>query len=129
MKNVITHCDKDTAIVTKAFEKKAKIFGTDEYKLWRAYQQEWPNAKMTTKKIARNPQKKTNRNLTFDNMAAYIITVADSEKWLAEFELVKRRSKIQKHPYGFVRDWFVSRFPDYADSYVFEQAKNESAAA
>ncbi len=123
MKTTIIYQDDNTAIVTKAFEKKAKIFGTEEYKLWRAYKQEWPEAKMTTKKIARNPEKKTNRNRTYAKIELFIRSIPECDKWLEEFELVKQRSVIQKHPYGYVWKWFEARFPDYADSAVFSQEK------
>ena len=35
--SVIRYIDDTTAQVTKAFEKKACIFGTEEFKLWREY--------------------------------------------------------------------------------------------
>jgi hypothetical protein len=56
------------AQVTKSFEKKSRVFGTDEYKLWREFKKDYPNAKMTTKSIKKNPNKETNKNLTYENM-------------------------------------------------------------
>ena len=35
--SVIRYINDTTAQVTKAFEKKACIFGTEEFKLWREY--------------------------------------------------------------------------------------------
>ena len=40
--------------VTKDFMKKASIFGTEEYKLWKEVLADIPKAKMVAKKIKRN---------------------------------------------------------------------------
>ena len=72
--NSIVYVDDTTALVTKAFAKKASIFGTPEFKLWREYKAMFPQATMHTKSIKKNPDKKTNRNMTYKNMAAYIRT-------------------------------------------------------
>lgn len=60
------------AQVTKSFEKNARVFGTEEYKLWREFKKDYPLAKMTTKRIKKNPNKKTNKNLTYKNMETFI---------------------------------------------------------
>ena len=73
MKNMkIEVINETTARVTKAFEKNARIFGTPEYKLWREYLKEFPNATMTTKTIKKNEDKKTYRNMTYKNMELFI---------------------------------------------------------
>ena len=82
----IVYVNDTTAQVTKAFQKNAVIFGTDEFKLWREYLTYFPNAKMTTKSIKKNTNKKTRRNLTFANMVEYMKTQENSEDLLAEFE-------------------------------------------
>ena len=43
-KNAVIYIDDTTAQVTKAFEKQARIFGTEEFKLWREYRKEFPEA-------------------------------------------------------------------------------------
>lgn len=60
-KMVIKMVSETEAQVTKAFAKNAVIFGTEEYKLWREYRKDFPNAKMVTKTIKKNPEKKTYR--------------------------------------------------------------------
>lgn len=97
-KNEIRYINDTTAQVTKAFQKNAVIFGTEEFKLWREYLSYFPNAKMTTKSIKKNPDKKTRRNLTFKNMVEYMKTQKNSEELLAEFETIKSRSKVQASP-------------------------------
>ena len=71
-KMVIKMISETEAQVTKAFAKNAVIFGTDEYKLWKEYRKDFPDAKMVTKTIKKNPDKKTYRNLTYKNMELFI---------------------------------------------------------
>ncbi len=47
-KNAIIYINDTQAQVTKAFEKQARIFGTEQYNLWKAYRQDFPDAKMVT---------------------------------------------------------------------------------
>ena len=123
--SIIRYIDDNTAQVTKAFEKKACIFGTDEFKLWREYLTYFPNAKMTTKSIKKNTNKKTRRNLTFANMVEYMKTQENSEDLLAEFETMKSRSKIQASPYQYVLSWFEAKFEGYNDMKQFMAQKEE----
>ena len=84
--SVIRYINDTTAQVTKAFEKKACIFGTEEFKLWREYKKEFPKAKMVTKKIKKNEDQKRRRNKTFENMEAFIKTQPDAKALEEEFK-------------------------------------------
>ena len=130
----IVYVNDTTAQVTKSFQKNACIFGTEEFKLWREYLTYFPNAKMQTKSIKKNPNKKTRRNLTFANMVEYMKTQENSEDLLAEFETMKSRSKIQASPYQYVLSWFEAKFEGYNDLKQFmaqkeEERSNEDAAS
>ena len=138
--SVIRYIDETTAQVTKAFEKKACIFGTEEFKLWREYKKECPNARMVTKSIKKNPNQKNRRNMTFENLEAYIATQPDAKALKKEFETIKQRSQIQKSPYQYVLSWFEAKFEGYNDLKQFmaeketerkakEAAEKEAAAA
>lgn len=128
-KNEIHYINDTTAQVTKAFQKNAVIFGTEEFKLWREYLSYFPNAKMTTKSIKKNPDKKTRRNLTFKNMVEYMKTQKNSEELLAEFETIKSRSKVQASPYQYVLSWFEGKFKGYNDLKQFLDEKEEQRSA
>lgn len=116
------------AQVTKSFEKRARIYNTEEYKLWRAFEQENPNAIMTTKNIKKNPDKKTTKNLTYENMKLFISAQPKAEERMKEFERQLKISKVQKNPYRAVLAWFLKEFEDY-DSYkkFFEELKKKEA--
>lgn len=127
--SVIRYIDETTAQVTKAFEKKACIFGTEEFKLWREYKKECPNARMVTKSIKKNPNQKNRRNMTFENMEAYIATQDEAEELMEEYETIKKRSKIQKSPYQYVLSWFEAKFEGFNDLDQFMAQKEAERKA
>ena len=138
--SAIIYIDDEHAQVTKAFEKKACIFGTEEFKRWREYKAMFPNAQMVTKSINKNPNQKTRRNMTFKNMEAYIATQPNAKELEEEFKTIKKRSKIQKSPYQYVLSWFEAQFEGFNDLDQFmaeketerkakEAAEKEAAAA
>ena len=124
-KNVIKYISDTEAQVTKAFEKKASIFGTDEFKLWREYKKEFPNAQMTTKSIKKSEKQKKRRNRKFENMVEFIQTQPNAEELMAEYEYIQKRSKIQTSPYQYVLEWFEAKFDGYDDLEVFMRQKEE----
>lgn len=134
-KNAIITIDDTTAQVTKAFQRQARIFGTDEYKMWKAYREDFPQAKMVTKTIKRNANKRTYRNLTYINMGRFI--TVNNPKLLKDFEVVKTSAKAQENPYRAVLAWFLTQFPKYdeykkffedADKSEVEKAENTTLA-
>ena len=130
MKNTIRYIDDNTAIVTKAFQKKASIYGTDEFKLWREYKAQFPDAVMTTKVIKKNPNKKTStKNMTYENMALFIKEKDNAVALMAEFKREYNKSKVQANPYRYVLAWFKQKFEDH-NSYMeyFENLAREKAA-
>ena len=132
--NTIRYISENEALVTKAFMKQSCIFGTDEFKLWREYLGLYPDAKMVTKTINKNPNKKTTRNKKYANMEEFIKTLSNSEELMQEFKVVKQRSKVKPHPYGFVLEWFETNveplgdFTAYSDQKDAERKAAEAAA-
>lgn len=129
--NTIRYINDNQALVTKAFEKQARIFGTEEYKLWKAYREDFPAAKMVTKTIKKNPNKKSYKNLTYANMELFI-TEQNSEL-LVELRKQIKLSKVQSNPYRAVLAWFLSEFPKYDEYKEFwasieAEAKNDTTA-
>ena len=126
-RNAIITIDETTARVTKAFQRQARIFGTDEYKMWKAYREDFPGAKMVTKTIKRNANKRTYRNLTYVNMGRYISV--NAPQFLEEFEKQKDSAKAQENPYRAVLAWFLEKFPNYDDYKKFFEDKDKTAEA
>lgn len=126
-KNAIIYIDDTTAQVTKAFEKQARIFGTEEYKLWKAYREDFPGAKMVTKTIKKKKDKKNDaKNRTYENMAKYIKQQKNADVLMEEFEQQKKLSVVQKSSYRFVLNWFLNTFPELKED---EDKKDETTAA
>lgn len=126
-RNAIITIDETTAQVTKAFQRQARIFGTDEYKMWKTYREDFPGAKMVTKTIKRNANKRTYRNLTYVNMGRYISV--NAPQLLEEFEKQKDSAKAQENPYRAVLAWFLEKFPNYDDYKKFFEDKDKTAEA
>ena len=118
--------NENTALVSKAFAKKAVIFGTEEYKLWREYKKDFPEAEMVTKSIKRNPNKKTNRNMTYDRMKLYIEAQKNAVELMEEFERQSKLAQIAPSPYHAIVAWFNEMFDDTEDYKRIFNTKNET---
>ena len=122
MKNTATvKVINNEIIASKTFFNKAQNFGTREYEILKQVRQDYPNAQIRVKQIKKNPDKESYRNLTYKNMEIFFKGLNEHEKAvaLAEYEIAKTRSKIQRSPYKFMVKWFTTRFPEYKDSTVF----------
>lgn len=129
MKNAPKMVAKDRFLVTKAFSKNAMIFGTPEYKLWREVLHDHPNAKMVTKSVRKNPNKRTStKNMTYKHMAIYISRQDDAQTLMVEFEKQIALSKVQTNPYRFVLAWFKQTFEDYDDYKDYFEAEAKKKA-
>ena len=129
-KNAIIYINDTQAQVTKAFEKQARIFGTPEYREWRAYRQDFPNAQMVTKTIKKAKNKKNDaKNRTYEKMAEYISLQENAAELMKEFEAQKKLSIVQKSPYRFVLNWFLDTFDLREDEDKEEGQEVEATAA
>lgn len=124
----IRFIDTTHAQVTKAFQKKAMIFGTFEFNLWREYVAMFPGAQMVTKEIKKKDDKRTNKNLTYKNIRAFLALQDNEKELLMEFEREVRLSKIQESPYRAVLVWFFKKFPNYDEYKDFFKDKEEAAS-
>lgn len=128
-KNTIIILDATHAQVTKAFEKQARIFGTPEYREWRAFLAENPGTEMVTKTIKKAKDKKNDaKNRTYDKMAEYISQQKNAKELMKEFEAQKKLSVVQKSPYRFVLNWFLDTF-DLKEDMDKATASEEAAPA
>ena len=124
-KNTIIILDATHAQVTKAFAKQARIFGTPEYREWRAFLAENPGTEMVTKTIKKAKDKKNDaKNRTYEKMAEYISLQKNADELMKEFEAQKKLSIVQKSPYRFVLNWFLDTFDLKED----EDKKDEDKA-
>lgn len=128
-KNAPKFIDDTHVQVTKEFAKNARIFGTPEYKVWRAIKQDCAAAEMVTKTIKKNPNKRTStKNMTYKHMAIFISQQDKADEHMKEFEKQIAISKVQTNPYRCVLAWFMQTFEEY-DSYkdFFEKEAEKEA--
>lgn len=123
MKIVKINFETNEAIVTKAFQKQATIYGTPEFRQWREIRNEFPGITMVVVKSNRTSDL---YNTTYAKMEKYINTFDNAEAILAEMKKVRERSKIQRNPHRYVLAWFESMFPNYKTSDIFQE--DEQAA-
>ena len=127
-KNAIIYIDDTQAQVTKAFAKQARIFGTPEYREWRAFLAENPGTEMVTKTIKKAKDKKNDaKNRTYEKMAEYIRSQKNADALMKEFEAQKKLSIVQKSPYRFVLNWFLDTFDLKEDEDKKDEAKATAA--
>ena len=111
----INHID-ETIIITKKFYKAAGILNSPEYKELMAIRRDNPNYKVELREIKKKADKKTYRNLTYDNMEAFINAKETDEAMrterLAQLATVKELSKVQAGPYAYVKTWFLGLYGD-----------------
>lgn len=115
----------NTLTISKAFEDAATVPYSEEYKLLQQIRADFPNLAITRKARRASTIKKRNKNMTYANMEKYMSVFQNAVELLAQFEVVKKQSKLEKSPYQFVLTWFVEQFPDYQELPDFtEKAKN-----
>ena len=115
--------------MTKEFAKNARIFGTAEYKLWKAIKADCPAAEMVMKSIKKNPNKKNDtKNMTYERMAINIREQDNAATLMVEFKKQIAISKVQTNPYRSVLAWFIQKFEGYDSYKSFFAAEAEKTA-
>lgn len=120
---------ENEVLVTKAFAKNAYVFGTPEYKIWKEIKKDCEGAKMVTKNIKKNPNKKTStKNMTYERMAIYIRQQDEAKVLMVEFKKQIALSQVQTNPYRCVLAWFIQKFEHYDDykNFFAEEAKKKA---
>lgn len=108
-KNVTVNVIERTITISKAYYKKASIYGSSEYKELREVMSENATFKIVFKTI----DKKTYNGLNFERMAEYINTQPNSEANLKEFEAVMKVAEAKGSKYPLTKKWFLATFPEY----------------
>lgn len=126
MKKQIWMEDNNHYVATKKFLANAKYFGTPEYYELRAAMADHPDFKVEVRKINKNPEKNTYKNLSYKNMESFISNC--EPELISEYNLARQRSKVQASPYKWMVKWFNLRFPDYKETDFFKELGTPIAA-
>ena len=92
----------NTLTISTAFEDATAVPYSEEYKLLQQIRTDFPNLTIVRKARRTPTAKKRNTNMTYANMAKYMSVFQNAVELLAQFEMVKRQSKLEKSPYQFV---------------------------
>ena len=143
MTNITISTRTHSLVLTKSFAAKAAIFGTDEYKMLQEARRDYPGYKVTVGKTKNKEQKNIYAGLDCDYMEKYIKAHDKSEDKavLKEFYSLRGCDEEGKKidfapvaPYGTLKQWFLTYYPEVAkmNDTVAEilkkaQAKREAA--
>lgn len=122
-KNQIVVLENGNGLVTKAFAKQARIFGTPEYRMWQDFLKDFPNAKMVVKKATRKSTQNRFTNLTYENMIEHISGLENADELLIEFNKIKAIAKFKGNPHYYVKKWFIENI--IADTDFFNNSEKE----
>lgn len=103
---------ENTIDVTKAFMKKASIYGTPEYSELLSAQKDRPE--FTINIISPNKKSDSQKSITYNEMKEYVRDEfgAESNEEKALLSTLQRAKK-QNISYGTVKKWFFLSFPNY----------------
>ncbi len=118
-----------TLTLTAAFAKAANDPSTDEYRLLRKIQNDFPAVKvvMRTHKapakymtesgevLTHNPGK----NLSYPKMEAFMKALPDGGKYMEAYKRLRSVAVMCDSPYAMVRRWFVAQFPKFRTDPMF----------
>lgn len=111
--------DNGKLIMTKAFYKRACVFGSAEYYELREAKAQNEDFEVVFK--CDLAEKKTYGGLSFKTMEAYIKTQPNSEARLLEFDVVKQIAEIKGGKYPLTKKWFLMTYPEFKKSEVSAQ--------
>ena len=122
-KNQIVVLENGNGLVTKAFAKQARIFGTPEYRMWQEFLKDFSNAKMVVKKAKRKSTQNRFTNLTYENMIEHISGLENADELLIEFNKIKAIAKFKGNPHYYVKKWFIENI--ITDTDILNDSDNE----
>lgn len=102
-------------VITKVFQKKASMYGSNEYNVLVNLRRDLPDYQIEVKEIKKKENKKSYKGLNIDEMKRFINTRGEEEKQAFEKVLLIAEGKQGK--YAMVKKWFLD---NYKEIYVPE---------
>jgi len=100
-------------IMSRTFAKKAKIYGSNEFKDLLKAREGLEEYELTIRKeIKKNAGKECYRGLTYDYMREYILSHTKDSRIIKEFDELLLLSKCHSIRYPKVKQWFLATFPE-----------------
>lgn len=108
-----------TLYMTKAFERKALQYGSEEFKLGKELRKMFPDIKT---EIKVRPSKA--KPLTYKQMEAFIALLPTAQEDLKEMERQRKMSVAYKSPFRYMETWFEKKYP-YHKEYMVKDENGE----
>lgn len=105
----------NTLTISASFAKKASKVGSPEYCVILKLRRDFPNLT-----IVKEEKKEGKKGITFVQMEAFIALHRNAKELKAQFEKVKKLSRIQPMPYKYVKTWFDEHFSYYSEQPTFD---------
>lgn len=123
MANIIIDRTNKTIVITKAFDKKAQQFKSNEYNLLKEAQTENEGFEVVVKSA---PKKDSHKGLSFEYMEKYL-ELTEKTELLDEFKvLTNSKGRNKSASYGEVKEWFLHRCPEFDEAVAKNNEAKES---
>ncbi len=119
MTNIKINRKNNTIEITKAFNKMASIYGSDEYIMLREAKLDNPGFRVIVKSTKQ--KKETNKGLTYEYMEKYISKHDEDGTIMAEYEMLRgltpeaEEALTDSFSYNDMKEWFFIQFPEIAE--------------
>ena len=104
--------------ITKDFARKASQLNSPEYKTMLQLRRDYPNLEIVMRE---GTKKQAASGISFKQMEEFIKQCRDSESRMGTYERVKALSRVQRSPYKYVKNWFLTNYANYSENPVFDE--------
>ena len=125
IKNPIRINRQDAKIeVSKAFLKRANLYGTSESHTLEDVRAAYPNFAVVPRSIAKSNKKRPHLKVSYAYMERYILSHEKAEERMKEYQEMRFRAECQEKTFSKVKEWFVALYPEI-DDFTPEDFKRE----
>lgn len=123
MKNYTFDFASKTLTITKEFAENAIDPSSNEYSIMTRFQHDFPDMRIA-RKTHRSPKKANPaKGLTYAHMERYIKVYENAAELLEVFQKIKELAASQTNGYLYVKNWFITQFPNYKEIPTFKNGK------
>lgn len=125
IKNPIRFNRQDKKIlVSKAFLKRANVFGTEEFGMLENARSAYPDFQVVPRSITKSKTVRPHLKLSYAYMERYIVTHEKAKERMEEYKKIRFKADCQSKAFSKVKEWFVACYPEI-DDFTPEDFKRE----
>jgi hypothetical protein len=116
IKNPIRIIRQDkTILVSKAFLKRANLFGTEESKMLEDARSAYSDFKVVPRSITKSKTVRPHLKLSYAYMERYIATHEKAKERMEEYKEIRFKADCQSKAFSKVKEWFVACYTEIDD--------------